>query len=77
MLLMPAHHLVRRLHQCVESGNVQRLGIFLVAAHGPRADQAWLRLAVLGHGNGPAIVVFILDDAGLPAVVMPKAVFED
>lgn len=77
VLLMPPHDFVGRLYEGVEGRNVKRLGVFLVTAHRPWPHQAWLGLAVLGHGYRPAIVVFILDDAGLPAVVMPKAVLED
>ena len=54
---------------------VERLRILLVAAHRPRADQRRFRSAVLDHGDGPAFVVFILDDARRPAVIAPQTRF--
>src|SRR5471032_3357304 len=53
------------------------LGFFLVAAHGPRADQRRLRLAVLDHGHGPALVLLVLDHARGKAIALPHAGFLD
>jgi hypothetical protein len=39
LLLVPAEHFAGGLHQRVEGVGVQRLGVLLVAAHGPGADQ--------------------------------------
>jgi hypothetical protein len=61
LLLVPPHELGGGLHQRVEGRGVQRLGVLLVAAHGPGADQRRLDLAVRRHGHGPAVVVLVLD----------------
>ena len=63
------------LHQRVEGGRVERLGVLLVAAHGPRADQRGLGVAMARHRDGPAVVVFVLDDARGPALVAPEGGF--
>src|SRR6516225_6418416 len=77
LLLVTAQYFRRRLHERIERPDIQRLRILLVATHRPRADQRGLGLAILDHLDGPAIVVFVLDDARGPAVVAPQAVFVD
>src|SRR5690606_22845448 len=54
---------------------VKRLGILLVAPHGPRPDQRRFRFAILDHLDRPAVIVLVLDDARGPAVVAPQSVF--
>jgi hypothetical protein len=75
LLLVAADHLVGGLDQGVEGVDVERLGIFLVAAHGPRPDQRRFRLAILDHGDGPAVVVVVFNHARGPAVALPQAIF--
>mmetsp|Transcript_13044 Transcript_13044/g.52027 ORF Transcript_13044/g.52027 Transcript_13044/m.52027 type:complete len:338 (-) Transcript_13044:2033-3046(-) len=75
LLLMAADDLGGGLDQGVERGRVQRLGVLLVAAHGPGADQGRLAFTGLEHRHGPALVVFVLDDLGGPALVAPESGF--
>ena len=75
LLLMAAQDLRGGFHERVKRRRVERLGVLLVAAHRPGADQGGLGVAVAGHLDGPAVVFLVLDDAGGPAVVAPEAVF--
>jgi hypothetical protein len=77
LLFVPTDHFGSGLHQRAEGRGVQWLGVFLVATHGPGADERRLALAIGRHRHGPAFVVFVLDDLGRPAVVTPAACFLD
>ena len=63
LLLMPADHLAGGLHQGVEGRGVQRLGVLLVAAHGPGAGQRGFGITAARHLDCPAVVVVVLDHA--------------
>ena len=66
-----------RLDQGVEGRRIERFRVLLVAPHGPGADQGRLGFAVQDHLDGPALVVFVLDHAGGPAVAAPESRFLD
>ena len=65
------------LDQGVECRGIKRFRILLVAPHGPGADQGGFGFPVHDHLDGPALVVFVLDDARCPAVAAPKSRFPD
>ena len=75
LLFMSAHKFAGGLDQGAEGVAIQRFGVLFVAPHGPRPDQGWLGLTFFNHGHGPAVIVFIFDDLGGPAVAAPKAGF--
>eukprot|EP01041_Mallomonas_annulata_P017016 gene17015-biopygen9955 len=74
LLLMAAQHLAGGLDQGVEGRHIERLGVLLVAPHGPGPHQGGLGGAIQMHGNSPAVVVCVLDHAGCPLPVAPQAV---
>jgi len=75
LLLAAAHKFAGGFDQGDEGAAVQRLGVLFVAPHGPGADQGGFGLAVWCHGDSPAIVVFVFDDLGGPAITAPQAGF--
>ena len=77
LLHLPLPEFAGRLDQGVECRRIERLRILLVAPHGPGADQGGFGFPVHDHLDGPAFVVFVLDDSRGPAVAAPKARFLD
>jgi hypothetical protein len=65
------------LDQRCERVGVQGLWILFVAAHRPGPDEGWIAVTDPGHFDRPAFVVLVLDHAGDPAGLLPKALFEN
>src|SRR4051812_46305550 len=57
----------------MKCGRIQRLGVLLVAAHGPRTYQRRFGFAILDHFDCPAFIVVVLDHPCRPAIVAPQA----